>query len=76
MAAADLNIEQLWSVKEVMHFLGAKRSWVYARVRAGELPHIRLGGQMVRFVPDDVKRWALALKKTPLSNVVSLRGQR
>lgn len=74
--AAELNIEQLWTVEDVCKFLSARRSWVYARVRAGELPHIRLGGQMVRFIPDDVKRWALSLKKAPLANVVPLRGQR
>jgi len=50
-------IEALWTVEDVMTFTGHRRSWVYKMVDVGGLPALRLGG--LRFVPDEVKRWAL-----------------
>jgi len=51
------QIEPLWTVDDVMTFTGHKRSWVYKMVDVGGLPALRLGG--LRFVADEVRRWAL-----------------
>ena len=75
--AKPLNIEQLWSAEDVARFLGASRSWVYARVASGEMPHLRLSGQMVRFDPDEVRNWARGHRKGAATNVVAFsRGSR
>jgi excisionase family DNA binding protein len=69
-----LPIENLWKVDDVAKFLSVKRTAVYERVRAGELPHLRVGN-LIRFVPDQVRAWAL--KKTgPSATVVALPGGR
>ena len=72
-STSALTLEQLWSVDQVCHFLGVKRTWVYAHVATKELPHVRLSGQCIRFVPDDVRRWVDSRKRQP-ANVLAFPG--
>jgi len=49
--------EPLWTVPDVMAYLRRGKSWVYEQVAEGSLPHLRVGG--LRFVPSEVRAWAL-----------------
>ena len=51
------NIPHLWSVTDVAGHLKVSRSWVYHRVEAREIPHIRIGG-ILRFDPETIRTWA------------------
>jgi excisionase family DNA binding protein len=48
----------LWTSDDVAAFLRVSTSWVRHRVAAGKLPHLRIGGWMVRFDPDEIRAWA------------------
>lgn len=77
MSQPEQNIEQLWTVKDLMKALNLKRSWVYAAVERKEIPHLRLGTH-VRFEPEVVRAWLKSQRQGPGAtaggNVVSLRG--
>lgn len=65
--------EALWDANDVARYLKTSRSWVYARVASGELPHRRLGG-LLRFDPDAVRAYARGEAQS--ANVISLlKGQ-
>jgi predicted DNA-binding transcriptional regulator AlpA len=49
-----MSIDPLWKVSDVAAFLRMSRSNVYAKVKAGLLPHRRVVGQL-RFVPDEIR---------------------
>jgi len=51
--------EALWDVKDVMAYLKRGRSWVYDQVAEGTLPHLRIGVGGLRFVPSELRAWAL-----------------
>jgi excisionase family DNA binding protein len=69
---APLNLEDLWTVADVARLLRLKKSWVYEHVNNGTLPHLRLGGGPVRFVPDDVRAWVARQRSQP-AKVVAIR---
>jgi len=46
--------DRLWTVKDVMRFCVASRSWVYLMAQSGRLPSLKIGG-LVRFDPDAVR---------------------
>lgn len=54
----------LRTVPEVALRLGVPVSWVYAKVEAGELPHIKLG-RYVRFDEAEVLRYLDAQRRGP-----------
>jgi len=72
---APLPIESLWTVKEVATYLNVKRTSVYERCRAGELPHLRIGN-LLRFVPGQIRAWAEKKSTTTATNVVPIGGRR
>ena len=49
-------LEPLWDANQAAKFMGVSRSWVYQRVEAGLLPHIRVGG-LVRFEPEAIRKF-------------------
>jgi excisionase family DNA binding protein len=49
----------LWDANDVAAYLKVSRSWVYQKVAAGLVPHVRVGG-LVRFAPGDVRAFATA----------------
>ena len=49
--------EPLWTVDDVGRFLGVATKTVRGWQLAGRLPHLKIGGT-VRFVPEEVRRWA------------------
>lgn len=56
--------EPLWTVREAARFLSVStktvRAWQYSRC----MPFLKIGGT-VRFVPADIRRWALELSVLP-----------
>ncbi len=52
-----MDVEPLWTAKDVATFLRVSRSWVYHRAEAGELPVLRIGA-LVRFDPSAIKAYA------------------
>ncbi len=47
---------RLLEAEDVAHYLGMRTDWVYREVRAGRLPHIRLG-RAVRFRRESIDAW-------------------
>jgi excisionase family DNA binding protein len=47
---------RLLEAEEVARYLGMRTDWVYREVRAGRLPHIRLG-RAVRFRRESIEAW-------------------
>ena len=52
------DYEPLLSVEEVAHRLGISRNSLYDRVRAGLIPHVRIG-HSIRFSRPHLERWIL-----------------
>jgi excisionase family DNA binding protein len=52
----------LIAAEEVADLLGMSRDWVYAEVRAGRIPHIRLG-RYVRFRRESIEAWLLEAER-------------
>ena len=50
--------ENLWTVRDVAAFLQASTSYVYKAAERGEVPCRRVGA-LLRFVPAEVRGWAL-----------------
>ena len=51
-----MSDETMWDANDVAKFLRVSRSWVYQRVEAGLLPHLRVGG-LVRFEPQTLREF-------------------
>lgn len=47
---------RLLEAEDVANYLGVRTDWVYREVRAGRLPHIRLG-RAVRFRSESIEAW-------------------
>lgn len=53
---------RLLEAEDVAGLLGMTTDWVYREVRAGRLPHIRLG-RYVRFRRESIDAWLLACER-------------
>jgi excisionase family DNA binding protein len=50
--------EPLLRPEDVASLLGVRRSSIYEYVRAGRLPHVKIGRHL-RFLRSDLERWVL-----------------
>jgi excisionase family DNA binding protein len=50
------SASRLLEAEDVADYLGMRTDWVYREVRAGRLPHIRLG-RAVRFRRQSIEAW-------------------
>ena len=57
-----LATSRLLEADEVAEYLGMRTDWVYREVRAGRLPHIRLG-RAVRFRRESIDAWLEARER-------------
>ncbi len=57
-AAPLPDLEELWTVADVMRFTRMKRTWVYGQVSAGKIPHLKLSPGCLRFIKSEVIAWA------------------
>jgi excisionase family DNA binding protein len=53
---------RLLEADDVAEYLGMRTDWVYREVRAGRLPHIRLG-RAVRFRRESIEAWLEARER-------------
>lgn len=50
------SVNKLWTIEELMEFLGVTRSWVYKKTFAKEIPFIKVGRHL-RFVESRILEW-------------------
>ena len=55
-STARLHPSSLLYAEDVAELLGVSKPWVYAEVRAGRVPHVRLG-RYVRFRRESIEQW-------------------
>ncbi|MFL5822454.1 MAG: helix-turn-helix transcriptional regulator [Solirubrobacteraceae bacterium] len=55
--AADGTADRLLTADDVAAILGVTRSLVYALVRSGEMPAVRIGERYIRFRSQALLRW-------------------
>ena len=56
VARFGVDSARLLEAEDVAKYLGVRTDWVYREVRAGRLPHIRLG-RAVRFRRESIEAW-------------------
>ncbi len=65
-----MQMDQLWTVKDVAQHLKVSRSWVYLHAEDGTLPCVRIGG-LLRFLPVEIEAYVKGVTP-PSRNVVTL----
>jgi len=55
-------MSDLLTVDDLAGMLSIGRDWIYAEVRAGRIPHVRLG-RYVRFRRDAIEEWLLTAER-------------
>ena len=60
----------LLSITDVCQELGMGKSWVYRRIQSGEIPSVKLGGN-IKVRREDLEGYLEAQRYQPLSGVVS-----
>lgn len=57
---------RLLEAKDVAEMVGMTADWVYAEVRAGRIPHVRMG-RYVRFRPESIEEWIRASERAKIT---------
>lgn len=52
--------ERLWKYKDVSEYLGMSIPWVRRMVTMRRIEGVRKLGRATRFIPSEVKRWAMS----------------
>ncbi len=55
--------EPLLDATVAAHLLGVRPSWIYEAVRAGRIPHLKVG-RHIRFLRSDLEGWVLSKRVT------------
>ncbi len=63
----------LLTADDVAASLGVSRDWVYSEVRAGRIPHVRLG-RHVRFRGETLEEWIVELERATMTGTAKRRG--
>lgn len=58
-------MSSLLTADQVAADLGVSKDWIYAEVRAGRIPHVRLG-RNVRFRADSIDQWIAELESATM----------
>jgi predicted DNA-binding transcriptional regulator AlpA len=58
----DTNAECLWTVEDVSAYCRTKCSTIFAWVSSGKIPHCKLSGGALRFIPSDIRKHVLSKK--------------
>ncbi len=56
LSPVTTTIKPLWDAHEVAQRLGIHRTRLYALVRTGRIPHLRIG-RAIRFDPASIQAW-------------------
>lgn len=67
--------QALWTVRDVAGYLQASTSYVYKAAERGEIPCRRIGA-LLRFDPDEVRRWVASHAKPDMARVLPLRSEK
>ena len=57
-----MTSSRLLTVDDIAELTGMGRDWIYAQVRAGQIPHIRMG-RNVRFRETAIDEWLTELEQ-------------
>jgi excisionase family DNA binding protein len=60
----QIGPSRLLEADDVARYIGMTTDWVYREVRAGRIPHIRLG-RYVRFRRESIDDWLVARERGP-----------
>ena len=63
----------LLTAEQVAAMLGVSKDWIYAEVRAGRIPHVRLG-RNVRFRATSIEEWIADLERGNMAVTTKRRG--
>lgn len=63
--------EKPFTVMDLAARWGCTRQSVYAVIKSGQLRTFRVGGKLIRILPDEVLRWESGGGSTPLENTGS-----
>ena len=55
---------RLLEADDIARYIGMTTDWIYREVRAGRMPHIRLG-RYVRFRRESIDAWLVARERGP-----------
>jgi excisionase family DNA binding protein len=58
----EIGPSRLLETEDVARYIGMTADWVYREVRAGRMPHIRLG-RYVRFRRESIDAWLVARER-------------
>mgnify|MGYP001615317030 CR=1 FL=1 len=61
----------LLSYQQAAQMIGVPIGTVYAWVSQKQIPHVRLGGRLVRFYPDEIRKWLSERRIEPAKAGVS-----
>jgi excisionase family DNA binding protein len=67
-----LQPARLLEADEVARYIGMTTDWIYREVRAGRMPHIRLG-RYVRFRLESIDAWLVARERGSATDRARLR---
>ena len=56
LSPVSTSIKPLWDTRELAQRLGIHRTRLYALVRKGLIPHVRIG-RAIRFDPASIRAW-------------------
>lgn len=63
----------LLTADDVAGVLGVSRDWVYSEVRAGRIPHVKLG-RYVRFRAESIDQWLAGIERANLHETTDRGG--
>ena len=70
---ADEGVER-FGYKAASEYLGVPTGTLYAKVRNGSIPHVRLGKRLVRFERSALDAWLAQNRVTPIASEASEGG--
>ena len=64
-----MNVESLWSLKELAEYLNIAEKTVYSYAQKGQIPGFKIVGNW-RFDPEDIKAWVEAQKSETKQSII------
>ncbi len=61
-----MSDSSLFTYVQASQFLGVRVGTLYSMVSRREIPHVRLGRRLVRFVPEELRVWVEARRVAEL----------
>lgn len=68
-----MSVSSLLTADQVAADLGVSTDWIYSEVRAGRIPHVRLG-RNVRFRAVAIDEWICEIETANMTSTTKRRG--